>query len=67
MSIVEGKMKFSDLETILKSKTGEELNSDDIIMIQKSVSHVCSDMPFLSDKLSDHFCSEDDGQHRGSR
>ena len=40
--IVEGKMKFSDLETILKSKTGEELNEDDIQMIQKSVSHVCS-------------------------
>ena len=60
-------MKFSDLETILKSKTGEELNSDDIIMIQKSVSHVCSVMPFLSDKLSYNFCSEDDGQHRGSR
>ena len=38
--VVDGKMKFSDLETVLKSKTGEELSQDDIIMIQKSISHV---------------------------
>ena len=58
-------MKFTDLETILKSKTGEELNSDDIIMIQKSISDVCHSV--ISVIISNNFCPEDDGQHRGCR
>ena len=36
--LVDGKMKFSDLEAILKSKTGEELHQDEIYLIQKSLS-----------------------------
>ena len=55
-------MKFSDLETILKSKTGEELNQDDIQMIQKSISHVCS-VPVRTFTNYINYCSEDDGQH----
>ena len=31
-------MKFSDLESILRSKTGEELHQDDIDLIHKSIS-----------------------------
>merc|ERR1712150_187073 len=66
--IVEGKIKFSDLETILKSKTGEELNQDDIQMIQKSISHKMMDNTvvvddFLSLLLNDlGFGEERDGE-----
>ena len=36
--VVDGKMKFSDLEAILKSETGEELQQEEIDLIQKSIS-----------------------------
>merc|ERR1711936_1299478 len=36
--VLDGKMKFSDLESILRSKTGEELHQDDIDLIHKSIS-----------------------------
>ena len=36
--VVDGKMKFSDLEAILKSETGEQLQQEEIDLIQKSIS-----------------------------